>query len=67
MTVCDYCLEEAFDMGASDIQEAVGAMQELGDDLPDHLCDEIEQAGLTRCACACKGDSKKRIRQGVTL
>ena len=51
--VCDLCLAAAEDEGVDeDIKEQV--MMELGADMPDHLCDEVESAGYVRCSCACQ-------------
>ena len=51
--VCDSCLDAAYDDGVEgDMQDTV--MRELGGDMADHLCDEIETEGGIICGCGCR-------------
>jgi len=52
MNVCESCIEALEDEGVPEGAEAAMAI-EMGADVADHLCDEIESAGDIRCACAC--------------
>ena len=50
--VCDSCTNAAHDEGAGAIAELL--MLELGADMADHLCDEVETGGQIVCGCACR-------------
>ena len=66
--VCDYCANEAYDMGfAGEYAAVVNLMRELGAEMPDHLCDEIEEDGEARCGCACKATTKRKLRARVQV
>lgn len=52
MSVCDSCLSVAYDLEFESVQDATRAMQDLGLDLPDHNCDEVETG--RKCDCACR-------------
>jgi hypothetical protein len=52
VTVCDSCIEALEEEGAPEGAEAQMAV-EMGADIADHLCDEIESDGDIRCTCAC--------------
>jgi len=52
MNVCESCIEALEEEGVPEGAEAQMAV-EMGADVADHLCDEIESAGDIRCACAC--------------
>lgn len=54
VSVCDSCLDAAYDEGIDDDATANMVMLELGADLADHLCDQVETDGETSCACACR-------------
>jgi hypothetical protein len=55
--VCDYCLNEAYDLGVEGYEAQADIMRELGLELPDHLCDETEEPDLNiRCGCACQSE-----------
>ncbi len=64
---CDSCYDAASEEGtgygldSDDLQELMGV---FGDELADHLCDEIETEGEIRCGCDCKGASKRKLRKG---
>jgi len=51
--LCDSCREAGEDQIADDDMAEI-VMLELGADLPDHLCDQVETHGAIRCACACR-------------
>jgi hypothetical protein len=61
--VCDDCLNAVYDeIGSSDVSQAEIAIQ-VGDMLPDHICDEVEHNGeYSQCACSCKRHAKMKIR-----
>jgi len=51
------------------MEEAIAAEDEVellcvsfGADIGDHLCEEIEHEGATRCGCACHEDAKRVLR-----
>lgn len=53
--VCDSCTSAAHEMvdeGMDGVAELL--MLELGADVEDHLCDEVETAGQILCGCACR-------------
>lgn len=64
LEICEACIaayeEEGLD--TSDPQ-ALEIAAFLGEDLPDHFCDEIEEGGSQRCNCACHSAEKKKRRQ----
>lgn len=59
--VCESCLEAATDEGLSD-DEAAAFCMELGSELSDHLCEEIELQGEVRCMCSCHQPTKHSLR-----
>lgn len=61
-TVCDSCLDCAYDEGAHNGELQAALCRTVGEILPDHLCDEIETDGEIRCACSCKQRDKRRLR-----
>jgi hypothetical protein len=40
--VCDSCLTAAYDMGLPDRESQITIMVEMGADVEDHLCDQVE-------------------------
>ena len=60
---CDSCIEAAGDEGARGFEE--DALMLMGDDIADHLCDEIEEGGAVHCDCPCKPGAKRRLRAAV--
>ena len=56
--ICESCAEVELDC-AEDI-EAV--LRDYGNEVEDHLCDEIESDGDIRCGCECKGKRKAELR-----
>ena len=61
MAKCDLCLDAATDEGAVGFEEE--ALDLMGDDIADHLCEEIEAQGEVQCSCPCKPAEKKQLRQ----
>ena len=54
-TVCDYCVNEAYDAGIEGYDAQVEAMLLVGADVADHLCDVTEERDYPlRCHCPCK-------------
>jgi len=85
MAVCDHCIEALDEEGALDMftvltpEEATSTAIDLGADIPDHDCDEMESVGGLwkngdiQCDCSChprKRGAKKRMtgidHKGVT-
>ncbi|KKM88669.1 hypothetical protein LCGC14_1256400 [marine sediment metagenome] len=61
---CESCVEAVIDDGADeDIAEE--ALDLMGEDIADHLCDEIETQGEVECSCPCKRAAKRRLRQAA--
>lgn len=64
MNICEACLaayeEEGIDLENS---QALAMAAYFGSDLPDHLCDEIEEGQGPRCDCACSLPEKKKQRR----
>jgi len=61
--VCDSCLQAAYDelripTHHPDFWESERhtIMRELGGELADHLCEQIESDGGVSCGCGCRGD-----------
>ena len=53
--ICDSCLEAAADYGIPDRPSQELLMVELGADIADHLCDQVEARDLgIKCTCACR-------------
>ena len=50
--VCETCIEALEEEGCPEGEEARMAM-DMGADIADHLCDQIESGGEVRCRCAC--------------
>ncbi len=64
--VCDSCLDAAADEGLARDHEAAMFCIELGDELADHLCEEIECDGIARCSCSCHESAKQALRSHAT-
>ena len=54
MVVCNKCLEVAYDNGVDDKDLQEEMMIDLGLDLEDHLCDQVETGGQVKCDCRCQ-------------
>ena len=50
--VCETCIEALEEEGVPEGAEASMAI-DMGADIADHLCDQIESDGDIQCACAC--------------
>ena len=52
MAICDTCLESvAEEFDSDDMLSVQLLIQEMGADLPDHLCDRVESDGEMDCSC----------------
>jgi len=64
---CDSCMdvgsEEAGNWGLNE-DDIAEVLSELGGDIADHLCDEIETDGEIRCGCGCHLRRKRELRKG---
>lgn len=60
--VCDLCLDAATEelLAAADERELLCIM--FGSEIGDHLCEEIETDGVTRCSCSCHEPEKQALR-----
>lgn len=58
MKLCDSCLQagedEAQGFGLDNDQIVETVLLELGADIADHICDEVETDGEIKCSCACR-------------
>lgn len=63
--VCDDCLQSAAEEALAPIEECELLCIELGSEIADHLCEEIELNGEIRCDCACHQSVKQTLRQTV--
>lgn len=61
--VCELCTEAATEEALAAPDEVELLCRELGADIADHLCEEIELAGETACLCACHPGEKQKLRQ----
>lgn len=65
MSVCDYCVNVAYDEGVETYEEQATIMMTIGEEMPDHLCDTTEEPDAKiRCDCSCKSQRKKEIMVG---
>jgi len=63
MSVCESCIDWALEEGLAAQDECELLCRTLGDEISDHLCEEIETAGLTACGCACHHEQKTALRK----
>ncbi len=63
---CESCIDAAIEEGAGD-DIAAECLALMGEDIADHLCDEIETEGEVVCGCPCKASAKKEIRRNYFL
>ncbi len=61
---CESCIDAAIEEGAGD-DIAAECLALMGEDIADHLCDEIETEGEVVCGCPCKRAAKRRLRQAA--
>jgi hypothetical protein len=54
VTVCDDCLNVAYDEGIEGWEAQAATMRDAGDIIEDHLCIEMEEPEI-KCGCACRG------------
>jgi hypothetical protein len=62
--VCDTCVESAEEDGAwgMDDGDIATILRDMGSEISDHLCDEIETDGEAKCGCSCKRRLKRQLR-----
>ncbi len=65
--VCDDCLQSAADEALAPIEECGLLCLELGGEIADHLCEEIELDGAIRCDCVCHQAVKRKLRSAATV
>lgn len=65
--VCDDCLQSAADEALAPIEECDLICLELGSEIADHLCEEIELDGAIRCDCACHRAVKRTLRVAASV
>lgn len=61
--VCELCSEAAAEEALTAPDEVELLCRELGADIADHLCEEIELDSVTTCGCACHPSEKQRLRR----
>jgi hypothetical protein len=57
--VCESCIEAIEEEGVPEGTEATMAV-DMGADIADHLCDQLESNGDIQCACACHPSKRWR-------
>mgnify|MGYP001617718041 CR=1 FL=1 len=58
--VCDSCLDVAYDNGFEGYQAQANVMMEMGADLPDHLCDAVQEPECWPvCQCGCSVNRRR--------
>ena len=63
--ICDLCdqVDLEFDPFTElCAEDAEALLRNYGNEVEDHLCDEIESDGDIRCGCECKGKRKAELR-----
>ena len=65
--ICESCrdkarLESSGLIDSDDLESLDIALDILGDDIGDHLCDEVETRGDIRCGCSCHLVTKRLLR-----
>lgn len=63
--VCEMCLDAAAEEALASPDEYELLCVTLGSEIADHLCEEIENEGYTRCKCACHPSEKRDLRDAV--
>ena len=63
-SVCETCLDWAMEEGLAAPDECELLCRTLGEEIADHLCEEIEVAGSPACGCACHPAVKRQLRAG---
>ena len=55
--ICGYCINAAQDEFSNPLNPDVAKMlaQKIGKELPDHLCDAVEEPGA-ECGCGCQDE-----------
>lgn len=65
--VCEMCLEAASEEAMAEASEYELLCVTLGSEIGDHLCEEIEIEGVTRCRCSCQESTKVALRRDATV
>jgi hypothetical protein len=60
--VCEMCLQSAAEEAMAAEDECELLCITLGSEIGDHLCEEIESDGATRCGCSCHESAKRLLR-----
>jgi hypothetical protein len=60
--VCEMCLASAAEEAMAAEDECELLCVTLGSEIGDHLCEEIENDGDTRCGCSCHQPQKHMLR-----
>lgn len=63
--ICESCAEVELDFDPSTelcAEDIEAVLRDYGNEVEDHLCDEIESDGDIRCGCECKGKRKAELR-----
>ena len=64
--VCEMCLQWAAEEAMAEEDECELLCVTLGSEIGDHLCEEIENDGETRCRCSCHESAKQVLRGEAT-
>lgn len=60
--VCEMCLQSAAEEAMAPEDECELLCVTLGSEIGDHMCEEIENEGATRCKCSCHVAAKQLLR-----
>jgi hypothetical protein len=60
--VCEMCLQAGSEEAMAPKDECELLCVMFGDEIGDHLCEEIENDGATRCSCTCHESAKQALR-----
>lgn len=64
--VCEMCLEAGSEEAMAPKEDCELLCVMFGYEIADHLCEEIENDGATRCSCTCHEDAKGALRGEAT-
>lgn len=64
--VCETCQLAASEEGMAAPDEVELLCLELGGEIADHLCEEIELQGQQRCGCGCHQPAKDTLRHATS-
>ena len=58
--MCDSCLTCAYNQGIPDRETQTLLMMEMGSEVEDHLCDQVEDPNLGfQCRCGCRAHRRR--------